>query len=72
MVSLDLRMFYLRDLTFIGSTVIDLVVMHSLVGYIKAGETKPVLAATYKLENLRDAQTAFIVKEHTENIAVIP
>ncbi len=72
MVTLDLRTFYLRDLTFTGSTVIDPIVMQNLVSYIEAGEIKPVLAATYKLENLREAQTAFIAKEHTGNIAVVP
>jgi NADPH:quinone reductase-like Zn-dependent oxidoreductase len=30
------------------------------------------LAATYPLAELRDAQAAFIAKEHTGNIVVIP
>lgn len=72
MVSLDLRTLYLRDLTFTGSTVIDLDVMQNLVRYIEAGEIAPALAATYKLEDLREAQTAFIRKEHTGNIVVVP
>lgn len=72
MVELDLRTFYLRDLTFTGSTVIDLNVMPNLVRYIEAGEIQPALAATYPLEQLRDAQTAFIEKKHTGNIVVTP
>ena len=72
MVELDLRTLYLRDLTFTGSTVIDLDVMPNLVGYIEAGEIKPALAATYPLAQLREAQTAFIEKRHTGNIVVIP
>ncbi|WP_253762690.1 alcohol dehydrogenase family protein [Ruegeria sp. HKCCD4884] len=72
MVEFDLRTFYLRDLTFTGSTVIDPQVMRNLVGYIEAGEIKPALAATYPLEELREAQAAFIAKEHTGNIVVIP
>ena len=72
MVEFDLRTFYLRDLTFIGSTVIDPQVMQNLVKYIEAGEIKPALAATYPLEELRDAQAAFIAKQHTGNIVVIP
>lgn len=72
MVELDLRTFYLRDLTFTGSTVIDLDVMPNLVRYIEAGEIKPALAATYPLAQLREAQTAFIEKRHTGNIVVIP
>lgn len=72
MVEFDLRTFYLRDLTFTGSTVIDPEVMQNLVRYIEAGEIKPALAATYPLNDLHAAQTAFIAKEHTGNIVVIP
>ncbi len=72
MVDFDLRTFYLRDLTFTGSTVIDPQVMRNLVKYIEAGEIKPALAATYPLEELREAQAAFIAKQHTGNIVVLP
>ena len=72
MVELDLRTLYLRDLTFTGSTVIDLDVMGNLVRYIEAGAIKPALAATYPLEELHMAQRAFIAKEHTGNIVVCP
>jgi len=72
MVELDLRTFYLRDLTFTGSTIIDPQVTRNMVKYIEAGQLKPVLAATYPLEELREAQTAFIAKEHTGNIVVTP
>lgn len=72
MVALDLRTFYLRDLTFTGSTVIDPEVMPNLIRYIEAGEIQPALAASYPLEALREAQAAFIAKAHTGNIVVQP
>lgn len=72
MVSLDLRTFYLRDLTFTGSTIIPPEVTENLVRYIEAGEITPALAATYPLEQLREAQAAFIAKQHTGNIVVTP
>ncbi|WP_299690489.1 alcohol dehydrogenase family protein [uncultured Tateyamaria sp.] len=72
LVELDLRTFYLRDLTFTGSTVVPPQVFRDLVGYIEAGEIKPLLAATYPLSDLRAAQQAFIDKAHVGNIAVIP
>ncbi|TCL10146.1 NADPH:quinone reductase-like Zn-dependent oxidoreductase [Shimia isoporae] len=72
MVDLDLRTLYLRDLTFTGSTIIDLEVTPNLIRYIEAGDIKPALAATYPLEELRDAQAAFIEKKHTGNIVVVP
>ena len=72
MVQLDLRTFYLRYLTFTGSTVITPEVMPNLIRYIENGDIKPVLAATYPLEQLREAQAAFIAKKHTGNIVVTP
>ena len=72
MVTLDLRTFYLRDLTFTGSTVNPPHVFRDMVSYVERGEIKPVLAATYKLSELREAQAQFIAKKHTGNIVVIP
>jgi len=72
MVEFDLRTFYLRDLTFTGSTVIAPEVTQNLIRYIEAGEIQPALAATYPLSDLHAAQTAFIDKKHTGNIVVIP
>ena len=70
MVDFDLRTFYLNDLTLFGSTVTDIEVFPDLVGYIERGEIKPLLAETYPLEQLRDAQQAFIDKRHVGNIVV--
>lgn len=72
MVELDLRTFYLRDLTFTGSTVITPEVMPNLIRYIEQREIKPALAATYPLDQLREAQAAFIAKTHAGNIVVTP
>lgn len=69
-VELDLRTFYLNDLTFFGNTIFEPKVFPALVRYIEAGEIRPMLAATYPLEKLHDAQRAFIDKKHTGNIVV--
>ncbi len=71
-VSLDLRTFYLRDLTFTGSTVLPPAIFTDLVGYIERGKVKPLLAESYPLTELHAAQTAFIAKKHTGNIVVTP
>ena len=71
-VELDLRTFYLRDLTFTGATIVPPGVFANLVGYIERGEIRPLLAATYPLEQLREAQAAFIEKRHVGNIVVLP
>ena len=72
MVELDLRTLYLRDLTFTGSTVIPRHVFTDVVRYIEEGALRPLLAATYDLKDLREAQAAFIAKKHTGNIVVTP
>ena len=71
-VAMDLRTFYLRDLTFTGATIVPPGIFTNLVGYIERGEIKPVVAETYPLEQLHDAQRAFISKTHTGNIIVTP
>lgn len=69
-VEMDLRTFYLRDLTFTGATIVPPGVFADLVGYIERGEVKALLAATYSLERLREAQQAFVDKRHVGNIVV--
>ena len=69
-VQFDLRTFYLRDLTFTGATIVPPGVFADLIGYIRRGEIKPLLAATYPLADLIAAQEAFIAKRHVGNIVV--
>ena len=69
-VDLDLRTLYLNDLTFSGSTVVPPEIFPRVVKYIQDGEIQPLLAATYPLKDLKTAQSAFIEKLHTGNIAV--
>lgn len=69
-VEFDLRTFYLRDLTFTGATVVPTGVFADLVTYIERGEINPVLAATYPLDRLIDAQKAFIEKKYTGKIVI--
>jgi NADPH:quinone reductase-like Zn-dependent oxidoreductase len=72
MVEFDLRTFYLRDLTFTGSTVNTPQNFFDVVKYIEKGQIRPALAATFPLAELKEAQQAFIDKSHTGNIVVIP
>ena len=69
-VSLDLRTMYLNDLTLIGSTIVPPHVFGNLVTYIENGEVKPLLAATYPLEDFHAAQAAFVEKTHVGNIVI--
>ncbi|WP_342170891.1 zinc-binding dehydrogenase [Hoeflea halophila] len=69
-VELDLRTLYLRDLTLIGSTYQPTTVFTDLVRYIEKGEIRPLLAATYPLEQLRAAQEKFLAKSHIGKIGI--
>ncbi len=63
-VSLDLRTLYLRDITMHGATVLPSIVFQNLVSYIERGEIRPLIAATYPLEELKEAQAEFMKKKH--------
>jgi len=69
-VPLDLRTLYLRDLTFTGATVPERDAFARLVRTIERGEVKPLVAAVYPLDELKDAQRAFLAKEHVGNIVI--
>jgi len=69
-VEMDLRTFYLKDLTFTGATVIQPGLFADLVGYIERGEIKPLIAQTFALKDLRTAQEAFLAKNHIGNIVI--
>lgn len=69
-VSLDLRTLYLHDLTMHGATVLPPEVFANLVGYIERREIRPVVAATYPLEQIREAQESFLERKHIGAIVI--
>ena len=71
-VSLDMRDLYLKDITLIGSTAWDEPVFGNLIGYIERGEIKAVLAASYPLAQIAEAQSYFIKKTHIGNVVLVP
>lgn len=71
-VDLDMRDMYLKDITLIGCTGWDEPVFPNLVGYIERGEIRPLLAATYPLEEIAEAQRAFLRKAHVGKFVLVP
>ena len=71
-VELDISHLYLFDWELIGSTVTELNVFSDLIGYVEGDEIRPILAATYPLDQIHEAQTAFLEKKHIGNIVLIP
>ena len=72
LVSLDMRDLYLNDITLIGSTAWDEAVFPNLVRYIEAGEISPILARTFALKDIVDAQEFFSRKSHIGNVVLLP
>lgn len=70
LVELDLRMLYLNDLTMFGCTVLDSHVFGDLVGYIERNEIRPIIAATFSLEDIVAAQSLFLTKQHVGKIVL--
>lgn len=71
-VSLDMRDMYLKDITLFGSTGWDAPVFPDLIRYIENGEIKPLVAATYPLNQIAEAQKAFLKKTHVGNFVLLP
>lgn len=70
MVELDVRTLYLKDLSLFGCTVLEPDVFANLIGYIERGDIAPVVAETFPLDRIVDAQTAFLTKKHTGKIVL--
>ena len=72
LVTLDMRTFYLKDLTLIGCTAWDEAVFPNLIGYIERDEIRPLLAKTFPLEQIAEAQREFTEKKHVGKFVLIP
>lgn len=71
-VELDMRVFYLKDLTLIGCTGWDEPVFANLISAIENGEIKPALAKSFPLKNIVEAQEEFGLKKHAGKFVLIP
>lgn len=71
-VSLDLRILYLKDLRLLGCTILEPEVFPNLVRYIERGELAPLVAATFPLADIVKAQQCFLEKRHVGKIVLIP
>lgn len=72
MVELDVRTLYLKDLSFFGATWQPRHVFENLIRYIEQGEIRPVVAKTWPLEEIIQAQQAFMAKRFTGKLVLLP
>lgn len=70
LVPIDIRTVYLKDLSIFGCTVLEPQVFASLVTRIERGEVRPLVAQTFPLRQMREAQQAFLAKRHVGKIVL--
>ncbi len=69
-VEVDISHLYLFDWSLIGSTINEPYVFRNLLNYIENNEIKPLLAQTYPLEKIHEAQAAFLEKKHVGKLVI--
>lgn len=71
-VDLDVRTLYLKDLHLLGCTYQPREVFENLISYIEAGEIRPLVAKSYRLDQIADAQEDFLAKSFTGKLVLVP
>ena len=69
-VKLDLRTLYLKDQRFLGCTVLDEGVFARLVSLIEQAAVKPLVARSFSLKSLSEAQAFFLDKQFTGKLVI--
>ena len=70
LVELDLRTLYLKDQRFLGCTVLDDGVFARLISLIEQDAIKPLLARSFPLEAIGEAQAFFLEKQFTGKLVL--
>lgn len=70
LIEFDLRQLIYKDLQLSGATIVPPGTMLRIVRLIEQGLLKPLLAQSFPLESLREAQRVFLEKKHIGNIVV--
>ena len=70
-VPLDMRDLYLNDISLIGCTAWDEPVFPNLISYVERGEIRPLIARTFALKDIAEAQKLFLDKSHTGKFVLI-
>ena len=72
LVELDVRTLYLKDPTLFGCTFQEDEVFANLVSCIERGEIRPLVAKTFPLSEIRQAQTEFLAKAFAGKLVLAP
>jgi NADPH:quinone reductase-like Zn-dependent oxidoreductase len=69
-VQLDLRTLYLRNLEFYGSSAYRRDTFSTLLEIVAAGGVNPIVDSTWRLDQIVDAQRAFLAKSHIGSLVM--
>lgn len=72
LVEFDLRQLVYKDLQLTGATIVPPGTMQRIVELIEQDKLRPMLAMTFSLQDLAQAQETFQLKKHVGNIVVQP
>ena len=70
LVELDIRTLYLKDLSFFGCTVLEQDVFANMIQRIQNGDIKPLVAHSFSLDKIIEAQEMFQQKKHIGKIVL--
>ncbi|KAB0288037.1 zinc-binding dehydrogenase [Vibrio fortis] len=70
MVELDVRTLYLKDLSFFGCTVLEPEVFQNLINRIEKQQIRPIVAQSFPLADIHQAQQQFLKKNHVGKIVL--
>lgn len=71
-VDLDVRRLYLDNLSVVGSTMHTPAIFDELVGIARRGDVRPLVAETFGLDRVRDAQEQLAQRRHVGKLVVVP
>ena len=71
-VDLDVRRLYLANLALVGSTMHTPRIFDLLVGIARRGDVRPVVAATFALDEVAEAQRQLARRRHVGKLVVVP
>ena len=69
-MNLDVWTLYLKDLSLYGCTVLDKNVFSNLIRRIESEEIKPLVAETFPLSRIKEAQNIFLDKLHVGKLVI--
>ncbi|MFT5531796.1 MAG: NADPH:quinone reductase-like Zn-dependent oxidoreductase [Burkholderiaceae bacterium] len=70
LVELDVRTLYLKDLSLFGCTVLGETIFANLIRRIEAGDVSPLVANTFSLAQVTEAQKQFETKKHIGKLVI--